>query len=384
LRCDNNSMRWFVLILLLSIPASGQQTWSVDKLLQFITSSVEQKLPDKDVAAYLSGVKLSEKLEDRTIENLLGKGAGPRTVAALTRLADQSAKLTPPPKPVSTAPKPAPTGPPPPSSEEQERILREIKEYALGYIQSLPNFLCLQVTRRSVDMHAQPGGPYSWSPSDRIAEKLSFVDHKENYELITHNENAMFGKTWEAVGGALSRGDWASLLGEIFDPQTETDFHWARWGNLDGKLYHVYEYRIDQAHSRLTIEHEKQERVTPGYHGLIYVPATTVPATTVPATTVPAKTAPGTGSVIWRVTVEPDMPASFPIQDIHEVMKYNYSEISGQPYLLPIASEVTMRSGRIASRNEIDFKRYQKYTADTSIKFDDTEDPAPTDEPKKP
>jgi hypothetical protein len=354
-------MRRCVFILLLAVPVFAQQSWSVEKLLQFVTSSVQQKLPDKDVAGYLINVKLTQKLEDSTIEDLQSKGAGPRTVAALTRLADQSAKLQAPAPP--PPPKPVATGPPPPSAEEQARILAEIKEYALGYVQSLPNFLCLQVTRRSIDTHSQPGAPYSWSPSDRIAEKLSFVDHKENYELISRNENAMFGKTWESVGGALSRGDWASLLHEIFDPQTDTGFRWLRWGNLDGKLYHVYEYRIDQAHSQLHIEHDKQERVTPAYHGLIYVPAK--------------------ASVISRVTVEPEMPAGFPIQDILEVMKYDYSEINGQRYLLPIASEVTMRSGRIASRNEIDFKRYQKYSADTSIKFDDSEDP-PGPEQKAP
>jgi hypothetical protein len=346
-------MRRCALIVLVAASAFAQQTWTIDKLLQFITSSVQQKLPDKDVAAYLVGVRLSQKLEDSTIEDLQAKGAGPRTVAALTHLADESAKLTPP-APVQSVAKPVSTGPPPPSAEEQARVLAEVKEYALGYIQSLPNFLCLQVTRRSVDMHAQAAGKYSWSPSDRIAEKLSFVDHKESYEPISHNDNAMFGKTWETLGGALSRGDWASLLGEIFDPQSATDFRWSRWGNLDGKLYHVFEYRIDKEHSKLTIEHAKQERVTPAYHGLIYVPAK--------------------ASVIWRVTVEPEMPADFPIQDIHEVMKYDYADISGQRYLLPIASEVTMRSGRIANRNEIDFRRYQKYSADTSIKFDDTDD----------
>jgi hypothetical protein len=33
-----------------------------------------------------------------------------------------------------------------------------------------------------------------------------------------------------------------------------------------------------------------------------------------------------------------------------------------------------MRSGRIASRNEIAFRKYQKYSADTSITFDAADD----------
>jgi hypothetical protein len=38
------------------------------------------------------------------------------------------------------------------------------------------------------------------------------------------------------------------------------------------------------------------------------------------------------------------------------------------------ASEYRWSSaGRFASRNEIEFRKYQKYSADTNIKFDDTE-----------
>jgi hypothetical protein len=42
-----------------------------------------------------------------------------------------------------------------------------------------------------------------------------------------------------------------------------------------------------------------------------------------------------------------------------------------------------MRTGRIGSRNEIEFRRYQKYSADTSISFgDDVADPPPADKPQ--
>jgi hypothetical protein len=351
-------VRTCILVLLLTAPGFAQRALTVDKLIQFITSSIRQNLPDKEVAVEIASITLSQKLDDRTIEDLQREGAGPRTVAALTRLADQSAKLAP---PAAVAPMPgaAPAGPPPPSRAEQDRVLREVQEYAQGYVKSLPDFLCLEVTRRSIDMHAQPGGPYSWSPADRLAEKLSFVDHHENYELISQNENAMFGKTWESVGGALSRGDWASILSFIFDPHTQTEFRWKRWGNLDQKLYHVYEYRVDKEHSTLTIDHDHQQKITPAYHGEIFVPAS----------------GNREGRAIFRrVTVEPEMPSDFPIQDIHEILKYDYADISGQKFLLPIASDVTMRSGRIASRNEIAFRKYQKYSADTSITFDAADD----------
>ena len=66
-----------------ALASLAQQQLTVDKLLEFITSSISQKMPDKDVAGFLASVKLTEKLSPRTIEDLQGKGAGPKTVAAL-------------------------------------------------------------------------------------------------------------------------------------------------------------------------------------------------------------------------------------------------------------------------------------------------------------
>jgi hypothetical protein len=351
-------LRAWGVVCLCTVAAFGQQSLTVEQVVQTVTSSIQQKLNDKEVASFLQQVRLSQKLEDSTIEALQTKGAGPRTVEVLKKLADQSAKLAPPPAapPAAVAAKPAAHVDPPPSREVQERVLDELREYARNYTTSLPDFLCLEVTRRSINMHYSASEPPSWTPTDRLAEKLSFVDHKENYELISHNDNAMFGKNWEAVGGAMSRGDWATILNAVFSPQTETDFRWERWGNSRNTLCHVYEYHVDKAHSQETITFERSQSVTPAFHGEIFVPVD--------------------HTVIWRMTVEPDPPADFPIQDIKETLLYDYVDISGQKFLLPLSSDVVMRTGKIANRNEIAYRKYQKYSADTSITFDDKDDPA--------
>ena len=85
------------LILCAWLPA--QQTLTVDQLLSFVRSSIKLKQPDKEVAAYLSKLKLSEKLDERTIEDLQGEGAGPKTAAALSQLAAASASLAKPQRP---------------------------------------------------------------------------------------------------------------------------------------------------------------------------------------------------------------------------------------------------------------------------------------------
>jgi hypothetical protein len=351
-------------IFVLALPALAQQAITAEKLVEFIKSSITEKLPDKDVALQLVSFRLTSKLEDKVIEDLQREGAGPRTVAALTKLADQSAKL------LVAAPKPvAPkyVEPPAPSEEIQQKMLAEIREYALNYAKTLPDFICMQLTRRYVDIHYQPGSQGRWSPSDRIVEKLSYFDQQEKYEAITVNETAMIGKTWQTLGGSISRGEFGSLLRDVFEPQTDAIYIWDHWGTLDKKIAYVFRYVVQQPNSRYSVEYEKKDHAVPGYHGLIYVQKGPNP-----------DSAP---YVITRMTIEPDMAQGFPVQEIHQQIDYKTVEISGRQYLLPLTSSVQSRSGSYGSRNEIEFRHYQKYSADTSIKFDDSDEPASTPPP---
>lgn len=352
------SFRLAVSGLLLAAAAFAQQQFTVDKLVQFIASSISQKMNDSEVAKYLGSVRMSQRLDPRVVEELQGKGAGSKTVAALNKLAEMSATLAPPaPKLEAAKPKPIP----PPPYDEQNRILADVRDYALNYSKSLPDFIALQVTHRYGDRNFKSGSEGSWSPLDRVAEKLSYFEQHEKYELISQNDNAMFGKTFENLDGAISRGEFGTVMLDIFDPQSDAEFHWLRWGTLRGQLCHVFSYVIDQPHSRSTIDYNHGEaRATPGYHGLIYVPKGT--------------------TTITRITVTQDVAPSFPLQDVNQTIDYADTDISGQKFLLPWKSVVMMRHDRMADRNEIEFRGYRKYSADTSIKFDDTDDPATTDD----
>ena len=258
---------------------------------------------------------------------------------------------------------PQPSGPREPSDAEKKQVLEETREWALNYTKTLPDFLCVEDTRRSVDNHFEIGSEGSWSPADRLIEKLTYFDHKENYELLQHNDTALVGKSWESVGGSISRGEWASVLAEVFEPSTNTDFKWLRWGNIRGHLTHVYQYTVEQQYSQETIDYQKEQKITAGFHGLVYVQKGT--------------------NVILRLTVVPDIPQGFPIQDVDQVVDYDYQQIGDQTFLLPLHSQVQMRDGHRADRNEITWKQYRKYSADTSITFDTTDDKPLSDDKTK-
>jgi hypothetical protein len=336
------------------VASLAQQQLSVAKVVDFVTSSVAQKMADKDVAEVLSKSRMSEKLDTRIVQELQSKGAGPKTTAALLHLAEASAQLTPPVQ-KATAPKPKPI--PSPSAEEQQQVLDAAREYALNYAKTLPDFICLEVNLRYIDRHYKPDTEGSWSRSDRIAEKLTYYDQKEKYELISHNDDSLYGKPTESVGGALSRGDFGTLLREIFEPQSNAEFHWERWSNLEGHLMHVYTFSIDQPHSHDTIDYNRTQQVTAAYHGEVFVEKG--------------------ANTIWRINVEPEPPPSFPVQNIKQRLDYRYTEISGQKFLLPVSGQVIMKADGQGTKNEIEFRSYRKYSADTTITFDDTEADTP-------
>src|SRR6202795_2021961 len=88
----------------MTLAAYGQRQMSVPDLVTFIKSSIQLKNDDRAVADTVRRIKLTNRLDTGTVEDLQGMGAGPRTLAALRELATASTNL----------PAAAPPPPPPP------------------------------------------------------------------------------------------------------------------------------------------------------------------------------------------------------------------------------------------------------------------------------
>jgi hypothetical protein len=339
----------FLLLLLLALSATAQMKLNGDQLLRFVRSSIKLKHPDEQVANYLKKVALTEQVPVGKLEDLLAEGIGPKTYDALMALSKSSASL-----PLAKLPPPAGSAAaapsiPPPSAAEQRQLIQELREYALNYDKQLPDFLCTQVTRRFYD----PSGLEYWVSADTVTAKLSYFQRREEKKVLFVN-NQYQDIDWDKLGGASSTGEFGALLREIFEPGSEAVFQWERWGTLRGKRNHVIHYRVAQRNSQWTISYEKVQSITPAYEGRIYAEA-------------------GTG-LVTRVTLEAlDIPASFPVQMARTQLDYDYATISGNTFLLPLRAEVKMREGKLLIRNDIEFRNYRKFGADTSITFETPE-----------
>lgn len=340
-----------LLLALLAIPALAQRPMSVSQLETFVKSSIQLRQSDRQVADALKNFKLTERLDARKVEELQGLGAGQRTLEVLREWAEASKDLpeaAPPPPTVTAAPIP------PPSPEEQNAILAEVRQNALDYTKNLPNFICTQRTRRYVD----PGGRGGWRVADVIQEQLSYVDQHENYKVTLINNLPVNNVAHEQLGGTTSSGEFGTMLYQIFKPETNTEFHWTRWATLRGRRMHVYEFTVRQRYSEYSVHDEESGRtMIAGYHGLIY--------------------ADRDNKTVMRIKMDLDGMENFPINAVSLDLNYDFTDISGNQFVLPLRAEIQSRAGQWQTRNDVEFRMYQKFTSDASISFDIPDDLPP-------
>src|ERR1019366_5098376 len=150
--------------------------------------------------------------------------------------------------------------------EDQKKVVAAITGNAVHYSEGLPNFICMQVTRRYV---AQNGSD-NFRLTDTIAERLSYNEHKEDYKVISVNGAPVTNRKHEQLGGATSSGEFGSMLLEIFSPESQTEFQWERWGKLRDHVMHVFSFHVRLANSKYNITAEEVKRtVVVAYHGFI-------------------------------------------------------------------------------------------------------------------
>ena len=353
---------------------------TVEQLADFIRSELALKQhTDKQIAAGVRDIQLSEKLTDKTIIDLQAQGIGPKTSEALKALRDKTASMKPPGHDAtsspataaeqavsteSTAQAPRPPTIPPPNSVRQAEIFQSMKDYALNYTKSLPNFFCIEVTRQNVD----PNGGESYRNAGRILAKVGYNEGRDYYNVYSIN-----GKLTETTmdnvktGGATSSGEFGSMMREIFEDKSQAEFGWERWATLRGRRMAVFNYFIDSGHSGwwITSSASKtdEQRIVTAYKGLLF-------------------TDPNTGE-IDRIRFEAvDIPRTFPVNAVTEILDYDLVPISGQQFVLPVTAKLNMKAGRESSMNEIEFRSYRKFETDTFIKYNLDPNATPAQSPE--
>jgi len=236
-----------------------------------------------------------------------------------------------------------------PSAEQLEAIVAAARKRALDYTSTLPNFICVEVTNRSVDQ----SGNGNWKHRDSLAELLMYHDNQESRTTLEVNgkrsslKRAELNSTWP-----ISVGEFGALIKLVFAPSSKAVFEWKQAATLsDGsETVQVLSYRVAQENATIDLS-SGNNTLGVGFHGLVYLDSAT--------------------SGIRRITLEADgLPRTFPMHAAAMTVDYDFVGISARDYLLPVHSTVSLQRGRKQIElNEIAFRNYRRFGSRTKLKL---------------
>jgi VWFA-related protein len=230
-----------------------------------------------------------------------------------------------------------------PSTDELKSILADATHYAMDYGASLPNFMCEQVTNRSVDL-IYLDGTNGWHHKDKFTELLTYFNHEENRMMLELVQNGSTSHQYtEDTRGAMSVGEFGVTLSGLFRPSSKADFQWKETAALGDGTVQVFDYRVRAENSTFNLRTGSNDVITVGYHGQVYIDTVT--------------------RMVRRITqVTDNVPAKFLIREASVSVDYDYVVLNNHDYMLPIGAQVILKKGRRElDLNEIEFRNFRRF-----------------------
>ncbi|HJR06393.1 MAG TPA: hypothetical protein VJ842_03960 [Pyrinomonadaceae bacterium] len=262
-----------------------------------------------------------------------------------------------------------------PSAVEASEVLERTHKATREAAGAMPDFVVRQLVRRSFAR----GETRNFSQTDQLTVAVSYRESAggERYKLLAVNglpatEEATERGSYEQAGGTSSTGEFVSTLSDLFADQTKTEFQAVDTDTLGARRAIIYEYTVKLENSKQTLKVTQSPGAEPlvarvGYRGRVWIDREAF-------------------RVLRVENISTDIPHDFPIVAATNTIDYDWVDISGRKYLLPVRSEVELttkyKQQTYQTRNEIRFRNYQRFGSEVKIiEEGDFEEETP---PKKP
>lgn len=228
------------------------------------------------------------------------------------------------------------------SPAEQTAAIAAVRDYALSYTKSLPNYTCKQTTRQTT----QPPGLFVRATD--IEEQLSFVDNKEIRRLIRIDGHQVLPQDQDRLAG-MSQGEFGNLLDIIFEPATGTDLRWDRKAALDRRGVDVIAFRVPQSSGYVLTEPKRKIQVP--FEGFVYADAQT--------------------RAVLRIQLKCVMiPSDSAYQALDLTLDYKPARVAGREFILPSHFVLNYRTDGAVVASSADYTNYRRFSADATVKFE--------------
>lgn len=237
---------------------------------------------------------------------------------------------------------------------QTDPVIESARRAAATFSKSLPDYAVKRTTTRFQGVRSTAFTPGEaagkWRELDVVTADV--VAEHDTEVLMNVQLN---GKPTKDVqkSGSWSAGEFSNTLKAILSPESAAVFTNQRATTLLNRPAYRFDYTIDQPHSSWHLS-TGGEPYAPAYGGQIWIDRET--------------------SRVLQVEMSArDVPVFLQIDSVVSSIGYAFVKIGDGSYLLPSHSESMecQRGTTICFKNVTDFQGYRKYSADTSISFDD-------------
>jgi hypothetical protein len=255
------------------------------------------------------------------IENLAGPSA------------PQAAKSTDLPPAASPTRSPAPA----------ESLIERAREAAWQFSQKLPNFVCQEFMSRFTQR-----GRQEKMPLDLVSAEIIYEDGHESYHNVKI-DNRPTDKPLQEIDGSWSTGEFASILLELFHPDTHAQFRSGGASTISGFSAQVYDFQVQSGNSHWML-HAGSQNLAAAYQGSVWLD-------------------PNTARVVRIEMQARNLPSDFPMATVETAVDYSYVTIGDTSFLLPVHAEALgcERATSYCSHNIIDFRNYHEFKSEIKI-----------------
>ena len=237
-----------------------------------------------------------------------------------------------------------------PSPDEMKQLITDTRDRALHYVESLPNFMCIEVTSRSYDT----SGSGRWKLRDTVTELLRYHEKSESRTMI-EIDGKPASNAREGMKGTFSSGELGGVLRAVFAEKAKADFQWHETDTLGTSTVQVFDYHIEQKNSEFSVVGMDNRQVMVGFHGQVFIDAA--------------------AHNVRRITlIADDMPKDFSTHYTSIGVDYDYVSINNHDYLMPSSAQLRLKQGRHeAVMNNIEFRNYRRFGSSIRILPDSPE-----------
>lgn len=224
-------------------------------------------------------------------------------------------------------------------------FLDRAREAAANYTATLPNFVAKQITTR---YEREPRGDFQ--PKDQVECEVLVENGIEHYRDFKKHGRSIKKPEGE---GTWTAGEFRSLLEMVLGNSAAVFFNRAK-ETIARRETVRYQFSVPKEASNWRVVNTSQLYL-PAYSGTIWLDAES--------------------ARVLRIEMESrGIPEGFPISKVETTLDYDFVTLAGQKHLLPVSAAALAceAQSKICSKNEIQFRGYRAFTAESKILFDES------------